>query len=67
MDRPNGGFGRGYSQDNRTETQQATTDRRQPARQEEDWSVPATVERRESNTERHEVTQPPPPNVPPYR
>ena len=66
MDRPNAGFGRGYSQGNRTETQQATTDRTQPARQEEDWSVPATVERRESDTERHGITQPPPPNVPPH-
>ena len=33
MDRPNGGFRRGYSQGNRTETQQATTDRSQPDRQ----------------------------------
>ena len=66
MDRPNGGFGRGYSQGNRTETQQATTDRSQPERQEEDWSVPANKERRENETERCEITQPPPPNVPPY-
>ena len=64
MDRPNGGFRRGYSQD-RTETQQATTVRSQPENQEEDWSVPTNIERRENETERWEITQPPPPNVPP--
>ena len=63
MNRPNGGFRRGYSQGNGMETQQATTDRSQPDRQEEDWSVPANVERRE-NEERHEISAPPP-NVPP--
>ena len=31
MDRPNGGFGRGYSQDNGTEAQ-VTTDKSQPDR-----------------------------------
>ena len=67
MNRPNRGFGRGYSQGNRTETQQATTDRSQPNRQEEDWSVPDNMERRENEIERHEIIQPPPPsNVPPY-
>ena len=66
MDRPSGGFRRGYSQSNGTEAQQATTHRSQPDRQEEDWSVPANVERRENETERHE-TSTPPPNVPPYR
>ena len=67
MDRPNGGFGRGYSQGNGTETQKATTDRSQPDRQEEDWSMPTNVERRENEIERHETSQAPPPNVPPYR
>ena len=47
------------------ETQQATTDRSQPDRQEEDWSRPTNVERRENETERHETLQAPPPNVPP--
>ena len=65
MDRPNGGFRRGYSQGNRVETQQATTDRSQPNRQEEDWSMPTNVERRENEIERHETSQAPPPNVPP--
>ena len=63
MDRPNGGFRRGYSQGNGMETQQVTTDRSQPERQEEVWSVPTNVERRENETERHEIMQPPPPNV----
>ena len=65
MDRPNGGFRRGYSQGNGTEAQQATTDRSQPDRQEEDWSVPASVEKRENETERPEISAPPP-KVPPY-
>ena len=65
MDRPNGGFGRGYSQDNGMETQQATAVRSQPDRQEEDWSMPTNVERRENEIERHETSQAPPPDVPP--
>ena len=65
MDRPNGGFRRGYSQGNRTETQQATTDRLQPDRQEEDWPIPTNIERRENEIERHETSPAPPPNVPP--
>ena len=41
MERPNGGFGRGYSQDNNVRPQQQTpTDRPQPARQEDEWSLP---------------------------
>ena len=64
MGRPNGGFGRGYSQGNGVGAQQAPTDRPQPDRQEEDWSIPANVERRE-DTERHETSQAPPPDVPP--
>ena len=64
MDRPNGGFGRGYSQDNNVRTQQALTDRPQPDRQEEDWSSPTNIERRE-DTERCQTSQAPPPDVPP--
>ena len=64
MDRPNGGFGRGYSQGNGVRTQQTPTDRPQPDRQEEDWSIPANVERRE-DTERCETSQAPPSDVPP--
>ena len=47
MDRPNGGFGRGFSCSNGIEVQQAPTGRSQPDRQEEDWSMPTNVERRE--------------------
>ena len=47
MNRPNGGFGRGFSCGNGIEVQQAPTGRTQPNRQEEDWSMPTNVERRE--------------------
>ena len=45
MDRPNGGFGRGYSQGNGVGIQQSPTDRPQPDTQEEDWSTPANIEK----------------------
>ena len=64
MDRPIGGFGRGYSQGNGVGAQQAPTDRSQPDRQEEEWSMPTNIGRRE-DTERPETSQAPPPNVPP--
>ena len=64
MDRPNGGFRRGYSQGNGVGAQQAPTDRPQPDRQEEEWSTPANIERKE-DTERCETSQVPPPDVPP--
>ena len=56
MDRSNGGFGRGYSHNIRTGISHTTT--AQPERQEENWPVPANVERRE-DTERHETSQAP--------
>ena len=59
MDRPNGGFRRGYAQGNGVGAQQAPTDR-----QEEEWSTPTNVERME-DTERCETIQMPPPDVPP--
>ena len=65
MERPNGGFGRGFSQGNRIEVQQAPTDRPQPDRQGENWSMPTSIERRENGMERHETSQALPPNVPP--
>ena len=34
-------------------------------RQGEDWSIPANIERRENEIERHETSQAPPPNIPP--
>ena len=60
----NGGFRRGYSQGNNTRAQQAPTVRSQPVRQEDDWSSPTNVERRE-DTEKHQTSQAPPPDVPP--
>ena len=54
-DRPNGGLGRGFSHGNGIEVQQAPTGRSQPDGQEEDWSIPTNVERRENDTERHET------------
>ena len=65
MDRPNEGFGRGFSQGNGIEVQQAPTDRSQPDRQGEDWSMPTNIERMENEIGRHETSQAPPPNVPP--
>ena len=54
MDRPNGGFGRGYGRDNNARVQQqAPTDRPQLTRQEDEWSSPPNVERRD-DTERHD-------------
>ena len=65
MDRPNGGFGRGSSHGNGIEVQQAPIGRSQPERQEENWSTPTNVERREIDVERCETSQAPCPNVPP--
>ena len=57
MERPNGGFGRGNGQDNNARPQQQTpTDRPQPARQEDEWYLPPTVERRD-DAERQQRTQ----------
>ena len=39
MDRPNGGFRRGYSQGNGVRAQPTLTDRPQPDQQEDDWSI----------------------------
>ena len=48
LERPNGGFGRGYGQDNNIRVQQqAPTGRLQLARQEDEWSFPPNVERRD--------------------
>ena len=65
MERPNGGFGRGYGRDNNMRAQQqAPIDRPQLARQEDEWSLPPNVERRD-DTERQQTTQTSPPAVPP--
>ena len=44
---------------------QVQTGRTQPDRQEENWSIPTNVERREKDTERHETPRVPPPAPPP--
>ena len=41
------------------------TGRTQQDRQEEEWSIPTNVERRENDTERHESPRAPPPAPPP--
>ena len=65
MDRPNEGFGRGNNQNNNTRAQQlAPTERPQLARQDNGWSSPTNIERRE-DTERHQMPQVPPSEVPP--
>ena len=65
MDRPNESFRRGNNQNNNTRAQQpAPTERPQPARQDNGWSSPTNIERRE-DTERHQMPQVPPSEVPP--
>ena len=56
---------RGNGQDNNVRPQQQTpTDRPQPARQEDEWSLPPTVERRD-DAERWQTMQSSPPVAPP--
>ena len=65
MERPNGGFGRGNGQNNNMRPQQPTSaDRHPPARQEDEWSIPPTDERRDDVGRRH-ITQMSPPAAPP--
>ena len=64
MERPNGGFGRGNGRDNVRPQQQAPTERPQPARQEDEWSLPPTAERRD-DAERWQTIQMSPPAAPP--
>ena len=48
MERSNGDFSRGNGRDNNMRTQPSTsTSGPQPVRQEDEWSVPPTVERRD--------------------
>ena len=65
IERPNRGFARGNGQDY-TERfqQQVSTDRLQPVRQEDEWSLPPTVERRD-DAERHQTEWTSPPAAPP--
>ena len=65
MERPNGGLGRGNGRDNIRRPQQLTsTDRPQPARQEDEWSVPPTDEIRD-DAGRQQITQASSPAAPP--
>ena len=63
-ERSNGGLGRGFSCGNgreiRGEISQMHNVRNQQNRQEDDWSVPASIERREDNTLRRESQRAPP-------
>ena len=43
---------------------QVQTGRTQQDRQEEEWSIPTNIERRENDTERHELPRAPPPPAP---
>ena len=64
MDRPNEGFGRGNVQSNNTRAQQpAQTERPQWARQYDGWSSPTNIDRGD-DTERHQMPQVPPSEVP---
>ena len=63
-ERSNGGLGRGFSHGNgreiRGEISQMHNVRNQQNRQEDEWSVPASIERREDNTLRRELQRAPP-------
>ena len=65
MDRSNGGLGRWISHSNRIEVQPVQTGRTQPNRQDEEWSMPFNLERRENDTERCESSGALPPLAPP--
>ena len=65
MDRPNGGFSRGHNRGNNVRAQQqAPTDRPQQINQEDEWSLPTNIKRRD-DMERCQTTQVPPPAAPP--
>ena len=64
MDGSNGEFSRGNGCDNNMRTQPSTSTSRLPLiRQEDEWSVPPAVERRD-DVERWQVTQTSPPAAP---
>ena len=58
-------MGRGFSHGNGIEVQQVQTERTQQDRQEEEWSMPTNVERRENDIGRHESPRAPPSPAPP--
>ena len=60
MERSHGGMGRASSHGNGRGVNQVSTVRTQQERQEEEWSVPANIERREDERERCESSRAPP-------
>ena len=60
MERTNGGLGRGFSHGNERGISQVHAVRTQQDRQEEEWSVPTNIERREDDVERCESSRAPP-------
>ena len=60
----NGGLGRGFSRGSGRDVNQVHTARIQHDRQEEEWSVPSNVERRENDMERCESPRAPPTSPP---
>ena len=68
VERSNGGLGRGFSHGNgrkiREETSQVNIERNQQDRQEEEWSVPTSIERREEDPIRCELQRAPPVSPP---
>ena len=67
IERSSGGLGRGFSHGNGIAVHQVQTGRTQQDRQEEEWSIPTNVERRENDTERHESPRAPAPAPLPQR
>ena len=68
IERSGGGLGIGFSNGNGIEVHQVQTERTLQDRQEEEWSIPTNVGRRENDTERHKSPRAPPPPAPPsYR
>ena len=65
IERSSGGLGRGFSCGNGIEVHQVQTRRTQQDRQEEEWSIPINVGRRENDTERHESPRASPLPAPP--
>ena len=65
IERPNRGFARGNGRDYNERSQpQVSTDRPQSVRQEDEWSIPPNVERRD-DAERCQTAQTSPPAAPP--
>ena len=60
MERTNRGLGRGFSHGNERGISQVCAVRTQQDRQEEEWSVPTNIERREDDVKRHESSRAPP-------